>query len=95
MAKKTEKTFDAYLTLNTEKAGGWLANVYVYWLDENGEKIYGAELCTAWKNASAGKRWIKAKVVELTPRKSVKMEAFLFGENEKPIGFKGTLTYKE
>ena len=96
MAKKTEKTLEAQLLLNPEKAGGWLANVNVYWTDEEtGKKVYGAELCTAWKNASAGKRWIKAKVVELTPRKSVKMEAFIFGDNSKPTGFRGSLSYKE
>lgn len=96
MAKKTEKKFDAYLTLNTEKGGAWQANVNVSYLDEEtGERIYTAELVTAWKNASAAKRWLKAKVQELTPRKSVKLEAFLFDENQKPRGFRGELTYKE
>ena len=91
---KVSKTLEAQVQLNPEKGGGWLANVNIYHYDE-GEKTYLVKTVTAWKNASAAKRWVKAKVQELTPRKSVKMTAFLFDAVEKPTAFAGELTYKE
>ena len=48
----------------------------------------------AWKNASAAKRWIKAKVQEMTPRKSVKMNPTKFNDKEKPVEFSGVLEFK-
>ena len=91
MAKKVTFTFTADVTLNPEQGGGWLAVVSV--VDEN--DIAQAMFTTAWKNASAGKRYVKAMVQKLTPRKSVKMVA---GENldakGKPTSFAGTLSYK-
>ena len=90
MAKKTQYTFTADLNLNTAKGGGWLAVVSV-----EGDNQTQTFLTSAWKNASAGKKYIKAMVQELTPRKSVKMVA---GEAKdakgKPLSFSGTLTYK-
>lgn len=91
MAKKVTFTFNADVTLNPEQGGGWLAVVSV--VDEEG--IAQAMFTTAWKNASAGKRYVKAMVQKLTPRKSVKMVA---GESVdakgKPTSFTGTLSYK-
>ena len=91
MAKKVTKKFTADLTLNAEQGGGWMAFVSVVGEDGTAEII----LSTAWKNASAGKRWIKSKVLELTPRKSVKMIA---GEKVDAAGkvvlFAGELTFK-
>lgn len=91
---KISKTLEAQVQLNPEKGGGWLANVNIY-CDVEGEKTYIVELATAWKNASAAKRWVKSVVQNQTPRKSVKMNACLFDANEKPTCFKGELTYKE
>ena len=91
---KINKTLEAQVQLNPEKGGGWLANVNIY-CDVEGEKTYIHEYCAAWKNASAAKRWVKGVVVSHTPRKSVKMSAFLFDANEKPTAFKGELQYKE
>ena len=91
MAKKVTYKFAADLTLNIEQAGGWLAVVSV--VDEN--DVAQAMFTTAWKNASAGKRYIKKMVQELTPRKSVKLIA---GTNldakGKPTSFAGELTFK-
>ena len=91
MAKKVTKKFTADLTLNTEKGGGWMAFVSV--LGEG--DIAEVALSSAWKNASAGKRWIKSKVLELTPRKSVKMVAGeIVDAAGKKISFAGELTFK-
>jgi hypothetical protein len=91
MAKKVTKKFTADLTLNTEQGGGWMAFVSVVGEDGTAEII----LSTAWKNASAGKRWIKSKVLELTPRKSVKMVVGeKLDEKGKPTSFAGELTFK-
>jgi hypothetical protein len=100
MAKKVKKQFTATLTLNTEQGGAWLANVSVLTpiaveigmnSTPNTEAV---SFESAWKNASAGKRWIKSKVLELTPRKSVKMEAIKIDKTtEKPTAFLGKLEY--
>jgi len=91
MAKKVTYKFTADLNLNAEQGGGWLAIVSV--VDENG--VAQAMFTTAWKNASAGKRYIKAMVLKLTPRKSVKLVA---GETldakGKPTSFAGELSFK-
>ena len=91
MAKKVTYKFTADLTLNSEQGGGWLATVSV--TDEN--DVAQAMFCTAWKNASAGKRYVKKMVQELTPRKSVKLVA---GETldakGKPMSFSGELSFK-
>lgn len=101
MAKKTSKTFTATLELNPEKAGAWMATVFVTYLDTTDTlnsipNTIGVSEQSAWKNASAAKRWIKVKVQELTPRKSVKMTATKFDKiTEKPNAFSGVLEYKE
>ena len=101
MAKKIKKTFTATLDLNPEKAGAWMATVFVTYLDDSDTlnsipNTVGVSEQSAWKNASAAKRWIKVKVQELTPRKSVKMTATKFDKiTEKPSAFSGVLEYKE
>jgi hypothetical protein len=101
MAKKITKKFTATLVLNTEQGGAWLANVSLLTPlqgTNNLNSIPDAEAVSfesAWKNASAGKRWIKAKVLELTPRKSVKMEATKVDKTtDKPTAFGGVLEFK-
>jgi hypothetical protein len=89
MAKKVDATFSVEICKNTEKGGAWLAT---YTITEDGvEKGYVNE---AWSNASAAKRWIKSKVVEHTPRKSIKLEITTKDLNDKPTCIKGQLTYK-
>jgi hypothetical protein len=91
MAKKVTYKFTADLTLNSEQAGGWLAVVSVV----NEENIAQALFTTAWKNASAGKRYIKRMVQELTPRKSVKLVAGeVLDAKGKPTSFAGELSFK-
>lgn len=101
MAKKVTKKFTATLTLNTEQGGAWLANVSLLTPlsgPNDLNSMVDSEAISheaAWKNASAGKRWIKAKVLELTPRKSVKLEATKFDKTtEKPTAFVGALEFK-
>jgi hypothetical protein len=49
----------------------------------------------AWKNASAGKRWIKSQVLALTPRKSVNIEPTKVDKTtEIPKAFVGKLEFK-
>ena len=91
MAKKVDYKFHAQVTLNSEKGGAWLAVVQV----NNEEAVVQAMFTTAWRNASAAKRYVKAMVQELTPRKSVKMVAGeAKDEKGRPISFTGELTYK-
>ena len=94
MAKKVNHTFTVNITKNTltERGGAWLLNILI--TKENDPLVvYGAT--TAWANPSAAKRWVKAVVQDLTPRKSVKLIA---GENldakGKPVSFYGQLVFK-
>jgi hypothetical protein len=99
MARKVNKRFKAELTLNKEKGGAWLATICLcrVAVDEMGSPNELTEIASvsAWKNASAGKKYIKAKVQELTPRKSVKLVAGNeTNEKGKPISFKGSLDFR-
>ena len=100
MAKKVKKTFTATLELNPEKAGAWMASVFLTYEDDSDTvnsipNTVGVSEQSAWKNASAAKRWIKSKVLEMTPRKSVKMLATTTDkETSKPIAFSGVLEFK-
>jgi len=101
VAKKITKTFTATLTLNTEQGGAWLANVSLLTpaVDAgNPNSMQPADAVSAeaaWKNASAGKRWIKSQVLAMTPRKSVKMEPTKFDKTtEKATAFVGKLEFK-
>lgn len=88
MVKKVQHTFTANLWLNTEKGGAWIAE-YHYGTEEDFKGLY-----TAWKNASAAKRWLKSVVQEVTPRKSIKMVAGdALDEKGKPVSFTGELKY--
>jgi hypothetical protein len=86
MAKKVEKSLDAALTKNTsvERGGAWLLTIE----DANGINH------SAWSNPSAAKRYLKAYVVENTPRKSIKLEVKAKDEKEKPTHLTGFLTWK-
>ena len=99
MAKKVNQTLKAIIKKNTEKGGAWLATYVI--LDDNSESVHEAR--SAWTNASACKRWLKAEVIENTTRKSVKLVAVdencntaspTLDAKGKPISFWGELTYK-
>lgn len=87
---KVENTFTAEIRLNGEKGGAWLATVFVK--DETGA-VAKAEY-SAWKNASASKRWVKERVKALTPRKSVPLLGSNLNDKNKPTLFVGSVTYK-
>jgi hypothetical protein len=106
MAKKITKKFTATLELNPEKAGAWIANVSLVTpinIDPEAGRIQNSMMDTeaalsavsAWKNASAAKRWIKSQVLVMTPRKSVKLEPTKIDKTtEKPTAFVGVLEFK-
>lgn len=87
---KKNNEFKATLLLNAEKGGAWLAT----WTLTNDQDDNVVTALSAWKNASAAKRWLKAEVQANTPRKSVKMETTKLNELQKPTAFAGSLTYK-
>lgn len=87
---KKNNEFKATLLLNAEKGGAWLAT----WTLTNDQDDNVVKGLSAWKNASAAKRWLKAEVQANTPRKSVKMEPTKLNELQKPTAFAGSLTYK-
>ena len=92
MAKKVTALFYATLTKNTEKGGAWIAEYSIRY--EGTEAIIKNEH-TAWANAGAGKRWVKAMTQTNTPRKSIKMIADdKVDEKGKPVLLKGELSYK-
>jgi len=91
MAKKESRKFVVTLNKNPEKGGAWLAFVAVV----TDEDVAIAQLTTAWANASAAKRWVKAQVQAMTPRKSVKMIAGSAVDLKgKPVSFTGELAFK-
>jgi hypothetical protein len=90
MAKKINKTIKVALRKNVNKGGAWLCEVIVN--NEAGDTEVAN--ITAWANASAAKRHIKATVIELTPRKSIKLTPGNFDDKEKPTFFSGAMTYK-
>lgn len=85
-------TFSTTVTLNTEKAGGWLA----VWSLTNDQDDDIAQGLAAWKNPSAAKKWLKGQAAEHTPRKSVKFVAGPdLDEKGKPVRFAGSLTFRD
>jgi hypothetical protein len=93
MAKIT-KTLNAALTKNTsvEKGGAWLLTIT--------EGVHGAisdgpGIHSAWANPSAAKRYLKAFVLDNTPRKSIKMVIGATNDAGKPTHLSGELTWKE
>jgi hypothetical protein len=89
MIKKVTRTFSASLHKNTEKGGSWLCTTTVR--DENGD---ANTKVTAWSNASAGKRWVKAELFEITGRKSLKLGIVQSDVNEKPVLIAGSVDFK-
>ena len=86
---KVKHTFSANISLNQNKGGAWLAS---YSLSSASSIISQGET-TAWKNASAAKRWIKERVVAKTPRKSLKWTHVVQNADSKPVEFSGVLEY--
>jgi hypothetical protein len=92
MAKKVNVTFYAETIKNQSKGGAWLTTIRI---TDEGMDTPNQIITAAWSNASAAKRFIKEKVQELTPRKSVKMIASTNVDAKgKPIAFVGQIGYK-
>lgn len=93
MAKKVNVTFYAETIKNQAKGGAWLTTIKI---TDEGMDIPNEVITAAWTNASAAKRFIKEKVQELTPRKSVKMIATTqnLDAKGKPLAFVGQIGYK-
>jgi hypothetical protein len=92
MTKKVNVTFYAETIKNQSKGGAWLTTIRI---TDEGMDIPNQVITAAWSNASAAKRFIKEKVQELTPRKSVKMIASTnLDAKGKPIAFVGQIGYK-
>ena len=92
MTKKVNVTFYAETIKNQSKGGAWLTTIRI---TDEGMDIPKEVIHAAWSNASAEKRFIKEKVQELTPRKSVKMIASTNVDAKgKPVAFVGQIGYK-
>lgn len=90
MPRKVKQRVKVYLKLNPAKGGGWLCEI-LYFDDTN--TATAADL-TAWKNASAAKRYIKEKIQATTPRKSIKLlPGYGADSSTKPVSFLGDMTY--
>jgi hypothetical protein len=92
MAKKINALFEAELIKNQEKGGAWLGEFSV---KRDDMEIASAAGRQAFSNASAGKRWLKAMVLENTNKKSVKMVATDEKDaKDKPVHFTGAVAFK-
>lgn len=93
MAKKVNNTFKAHLWKNLTKGGAWQLEIVI--VDDLGNEV-SDELISPWANASAAKREAKEKVIELTPRKSVKWvpDESIVDAKGKVAYFKSEMTYK-
>ena len=99
MARKIERVFKATLSKNPVKGGAWKVTYTITESRSNGlggyDEIEIDNNITAWANAGAGKRYIKERVQQLTPRKSIKFVVANEDENGKPVKLQGTLIYKQ
>lgn len=92
MSKKVNALFNGELRKNKEKGGAWIAEYVVTRADYDKPVVSDY---SAWSNASAGKRWLKAMVLEHTPKKSIKMVANSeLDEKGKPTYFNGDVVFK-
>jgi hypothetical protein len=92
MAKIT-RTLNAALTKNTsvEKGGAWLLTITE---GVSGAISEGPGVHSAWANPSAAKRYLKAYVINNTPRKSIKMVVGATNGAGKPTHLSGELSWK-
>jgi hypothetical protein len=86
--KKEERRIHIQIIKNTEKGGSWLTRYKIY----QGENEF--DFYEAHSNPSAAKRWIKAKVFEITGKKSVKFNIVKTDDNGKPTLITGDVLYK-
>jgi len=91
MARKINRSFTVELRKSSVKGGAWMLCLSL--TDEDQIEIIQEE-CSAWANASAAKRYIKEKVKEWTPRKSVPLLGTIEDEKGKPTLFSGSIRFK-
>jgi len=90
MPRKVKQRVKVSLKLNPDKGGGWLCEIRYF---DDAEILFAADM-TAWKNASAAKRYIKQKIQTTTPRKSIKLlPGYGADSSIKPVSFFGDMTY--
>lgn len=95
MAKKINAAFSATLNKNLEKGGAWMATLTILHEAADGYMPVKSE-SSAWTSASAAKRWLKHRVMDLTPKKNVKMVAGSDVDAKgKPVNFAGEVAFKQ
>lgn len=95
MAKKINAVFNATMVKNLEKGGAWMANLTIMHEAADGFMPVKTE-SSAWTSAAAGKRWLKHRLMDLTPKKSVKMIATsVVDAKGKPAEFNGSVQFKQ
>jgi hypothetical protein len=81
--------FSALAYKNIEKGGAWVA---VFKLERVGGEVITDY--SAWTSANACKRWLKERVQEHTPRKSIKFVSAKTDANDKVIEVTGEFSYR-
>lgn len=95
MAKKINAAFTAKLDKNLDKGGAWMATLTILHEAADGFMPIKTE-SSAWTSASAAKRWLKHRLMDLTPKKNVKMVAgSAVDAKGKPVNFAGEVAFKQ
>lgn len=95
MAKKINAAFKAKLDKNLDKGGAWMATFTILHEAADGFMPVKTE-SSAWTSAAAAKRWLKHRLMDLTPKKSVKMVAgSQVDAKGKPASFSGEVAFKQ
>lgn len=95
MSKKINAAFKGSLNKNLDKGGAWMATLTILHEAPDGFMVVKTE-SSAWSNASAGKRWLKHRLMDLTPKKNVKMVAGPEVDAKgKPATFSGEVAFKQ
>lgn len=95
MAKKINAAFTANLVKNTEKSGAWMATLTILHEAADGFMPVKTEW-TAWTSPAAAKRWLKHRLMDLTPKKSIKMvPGSAVDSKGKPTTFTGHVPFKQ
>jgi hypothetical protein len=95
MAKKINHVFRATAKKNLEQGGSWLIEVQDFTAGATPDSLTETfSSVSAWANASAAKRSIKADLLKLTGRKSCKFEVLAMDEKERPVHITAELHYR-
>lgn len=95
MARKINAAFKGSLIKNLDKGGAWMATLTILHEAPDGFMPVKTE-SSAWTSASAGKRWLKHRLMDLTPKKSIKMVAGSEVDAKgKPAAFNGEVAFKQ